>query len=383
MKRFILLLNHDDISLSGYLQHCLDRGEQFVKASSNIFTFTKKPKTNEWIAAVTYVSEDPDLKMKFQMEDYSALMKKKGWKVLHIGSPEDIFDSKRHVFLQTDDPDIPFPKTDPETAKKANKRERRSLVRCFVMLLLLLGFAILFLSHDPDVFLSSNHILFPCGAAIIFWFISLIYAIRGTVTVSQKKQCADGFRNFLLVDKAVLFCMLAVSGLVISMIIDLFQYPDTGRLVVNDEQRFTVYADQVPLKLEDLEIPAAGKFRSSRLTERSGLLMTSLVGSDQSFSDPAGVEDLSLLSYAVYKSGWAPGLGWVRERKGLQKLPLSEELAAKWHSEEVHTDGSHRIAAAYPGKLLTLSVSTEISKVDADKVLEILLPEVLENTGKQ
>jgi hypothetical protein len=381
MKRFILLLNHDDISLSGYLQHCMDRGEQFVKASSNIFTFTKKPKSNERIAAVTYVSEDPDLKMKFQMEDYSALMKKKGWKVLHIGSPEDIFDSKRHVFLQTEDPDIPFPKTDPETAKKANKRERRSLVRCFVMLLLLLGFGILFLSHDPDVFLSSNHILFPCGAAIIFWFISLIYAIRGTVTVSQKKQCANGFRNFLLVDKAVLFCMLAVTGLVISMIIDLFQYPDTGRLIVNDEQRFTVYADQVPLKLEDLEIPAVGKFRSSRLTKRSGLVMTSLVGSDQSFSDPTGVEDLSLLSYAVYQSEWAAGLGWVKERKGLQKLPFSDELATKWHADEVHTDGSHRMAVSYPGKLLILSVSTAIEDADPEIVLGKLLPEILQNNG--
>lgn len=381
MKRFILLLNHDDISLSAYLQHCLDRGEQFVKASSNIFTFTGKPKTNERIAAVTYVSEDPDLKMKFQMEDYSALMKKKGWRVLHIGSPEDIFDSKRHVFLQTDDPDVPFPTTDPEAAKKANKHEVRSLIRCFVMLLLLLGFGIIFLSHDPDVFLSSNHILLPCTAGIIFWFLSMIYSIRGAVTVSQKKQCADGFRNFLLVDKAVLFCMLAVSALVISMIIDLFQYPDTGRLVIDDERRFTVYSDPAPLKLENLDIPAEGKYRSSRLTKRSSLIMTSLVGNDQSFSDPNGIEELSLLSYAVYESGWAPGLGWVRERKGLQKLPISEELAVKWRGDEVHTDGSHRIAVSYPGKLLTLSVSTDIMDVDPERVLERLIPDVLENAG--
>ena len=101
MKRFILLLNHDDASLSAYLEECLRRGEQFVKASGNIFTFKKVPPSNDRIRVVTYVNEDPDLKMKFQMEDYSALMKKRGWKVLFIGGPEDIFDSKRHVFLQT------------------------------------------------------------------------------------------------------------------------------------------------------------------------------------------------------------------------------------------------------------------------------------------
>ena len=62
-----------------------------MKASSNIFTFRKCAPSDERIAVVTYVNEDPDLKMKFQMEDYSALMKKRGWKVLHIGSPEDVF----------------------------------------------------------------------------------------------------------------------------------------------------------------------------------------------------------------------------------------------------------------------------------------------------
>ena len=105
---------------------------------------------------VTYVNEDPDLKMKFQMEDYSALMKKRGWKVLHIGSPEDIFDSKRHVFLQTEETAIPEPVIDPSLGEKANKRETKSLIRCLTMLLLLAGFAIFFLGHDPDIFLSSR-----------------------------------------------------------------------------------------------------------------------------------------------------------------------------------------------------------------------------------
>ena len=109
--------------------------------------------------------------------------------------------------------------------------------------------------------------------------------------------------------------------------------------------------------------------------------MTSLVGSDQSFSDPTGVEDLSLLSYAVYQSEWAPGIGWVKERKGLQKLPISDELAAKWHGDEVHTDGSHRMAVSYPGKLLILSVSTAIEDVDPEIVLGKLLPEILQNNG--
>ena len=68
MKRFILLLNHDDISLSAYLQHCMDRGEQFVKASGNVFTFRKKAPENKRIAAVTYFNDDPDLKMKFQID---------------------------------------------------------------------------------------------------------------------------------------------------------------------------------------------------------------------------------------------------------------------------------------------------------------------------
>ena len=218
MKRFILLLNHDDISLSAYLQHCLARGEQFVKVSSNVFTFRKCAPSDERIAVVTYVNETPDLEMKFQLEDYSALMKKQGWRVLQVGGPEDIFDSKRHVFLQTDQSDIPFPDTDPEMAQKAQKRESRSLLRCFVMLLVLAGFTIFFFRRDPNLFLRSNFVMFLCAAAFLFWLFSLIWCIRGTIIVRKKSQSDNEFRNYLVVDQAVFFCMLSVAALIAALL---------------------------------------------------------------------------------------------------------------------------------------------------------------------
>ncbi|MBQ6504499.1 MAG: DUF2812 domain-containing protein [Flexilinea sp.] len=372
MHRFILLLNHDDISLSAYLKHCLANGEQFIKASSNIFTFRKCTPSDERIVAVTYINKDPNLKMKFQMEDYSALMKKRGWQVLYVGGPENIFDSKRHVFLQTEMTDIPDPEIDPELGVKARKREKRSLIRCLTMLLLLVGFTIFFLGHDPDIFLSSNHIFFPCTVAAVMGITSLVFCVMGGLAILRKAQCSDGFKHFLCVDKAVLFCMLSVFGLVAALALDLIRYPDKGRIIVSDEQRITIYHDDVPLKMEDLSIPVEGAYRSSRLTERNGLLMSGLYASDQSFSDGAGTGNSSMIFYSVFRSDWETGLKWVLEQKGINRFPLAEELNDDWHSDEVRTDGHHILFARYPGAILMFSTSTELADVDPDIVLDKL-----------
>ena len=374
MKKFILLLNHDDISLSAYLQHCMKRGERFVKASGNIFTFSKTEPSDDRIAAVTYANDDPDLKMKFQIEDYVLLMKKRGWTHLCTGAPEDIFDSKRHIFLQTDQKDIPFPNTSPDLAKKAGNRELRSCIRCFAMLLLLLGFAIFFVNHDFDVILSSAHIMIPCAAAIILWIASLVRAVRGAAALHRKTQFADGFRDYLAVDKAVLRCLFAVLCLFAALLMDLFFYPDTGETVVFGDRRITVYQDEIPLALEDLSIPAEGLFRSSRLTERSSALMSCMYGSDQSFSDANTSKDLSLLSYSLFRSNWQKSLEWVSQQKGANRYPVNEELAAAWHADEVHSDGHHRLFAAYPGAVLIFSTSADLPDLDPETVLEKLFP---------
>ena len=369
MKKFILLLNHDDISLSAYLRHCMENGERFVKASGNIFTFKKDYPSADRIVAVTYVNDDPDLKMKFQIEDYVQLMKKRGWKHLCTGAPEDIFDSKRHVFLQTDQADIPFPNTSPDLAKKANDHEVRSCIRCFAMLLLLLGFSIFFLNHDLDVFLSSMHILIPCVIAVLFWILSLVWNIRGAAVIKRKAQCADGFRSFLAVDKAVLFCLLSVACLFVSLLGDLLLFPNNSRIIVFGDQRITVYQDELPLKLEDISLPVDGMFRSSRLTKRSGPLMDSLYGSDQSFSDLNSTADLSLLSYSLFRSKWQKALEWIAVRKGASRYPLSEYLAEAWHADEVRSDGHFRLFAFYPDALLIFSASADLSEMEPDIVL--------------
>ena len=373
MNRFILLLNHDDVSLSAYLENCLQKGWQFVKASGNIFTFKKSAPSDDRIRVVTYVNEDPDLKMKFQMEDYSALMKKRGWKVLDIGKPEDIFDSKRHVFLQTDQPDAKEPVIDPELGAKAKRREKRSLIRCLAMLLLLLGFAIFFLGNDPDVFLSSNHIFFPGIAGFVFWLISLIYCFRGIAAEKNKNQCKNDFKNYLHVDKAVLHCMISIGALFAALLFDLFLYPDTGRIIVKGEKRIKVYQDVLPLTMDDLSIRKEGLYHSSRLTERNGILMRSLYASEQSFNSPDNIENLSLISYSVYRSAWKTGLDWVESKKGFRNLPVSEDLKIKWNSDSVHTDGVHRMSVRYPDKLLVFLTSTEISEIDISVVLDKLI----------
>ena len=373
MNRFILLLNHDDASLSAYLEHCLRKGEQFVKASGNLFTFKKSAPSDDRLRVVTYVNEDPDLKMKFQMEDYSALMKKRGWKVLNIGKPEDMFDSKRHVFLQTDQTDAQEPVIDPELGVKAKRREKRSLIRCLAMLLLLLGFAIFFLGHDPDVFLSSNHIFFPGIAVFIFWFISLFYCFRGIAAVKNKNQCKNDFKNYLHVDKAVLNCMISIGALFAALLFDLFLYPDTGRIIVDGEKRIKVYQEVLPLTMDDLRISKEGKYHSSRLTERNGLLMRSLYGSEQSFNSPDGTENLSLISYSVYCSDWKTALDWIESKKGFKNLPVNEDLRIKWNSDSVRTDGVHRMSVRFRDKLLVFLTSAEIPEIDFSVVLDKLI----------
>lgn len=371
MKRFILLLNHDDKSLTEYLQRCLEKGEKLEKVSGNIFTFQKEPYDNSRIAVVTYANDDPDLKMKFQIEDYSALMKKRGWRTLCVGGPEDIFDSKRHVFLITDQAEIPFPMTSTELARKANRREERSLIRCIAMLLLLLGFAIFFIHHDPDVLLASSHILISGAAAFVFCVASWIFCGKGVTRILRKDR--DFSENsFLNIDKAVFCCLAAIICILVGLLIDLYRYPDTGKTVLTGEQRFMVYNDDLPLTLEDLDLPVKGAFRSSRKTDRKSFLAESLTASDQSFSDPKGTDNLSLVSYTLIRCRWQPLLRWIAARKGMNRFPVTEDMNGIWHSSEVHSDQSHRLTALYPDSVLFLSSSGDISETDPEIVLEKL-----------
>ncbi len=374
MKRFILLLNHDDISLSAYLQYCLECGEHFIKASGNIFTFKKAGPSAERIGVVTYVNDDPDLKMKLQLEDYVYLMKKRGWQVISTGAPEDIFDSKRHVFLKTDQADLPLPNISQVLVKKANDHEVHSCIRCFAMLFLLLGFDIFLLNHDLDIFLSSSHILVPGVIAVVFWILSLVWNIRGGIAIKRKTQCDNGFRYYLAVDKAVLFCLLSVFCLFAALLADLWLFPDNSKITVFGEQRINIYQDDLPLTLEDLSIPAAGLFRSSRMTERNGFVMKSFYCMDQSFSDANTVKDLSFISYAVYQSNWQIGLYSVARQKGLNHYLIDDRLAEIWNCSGVYSDGIHRMIILYPRVVLTLSTSADIYAIDPDIVLDRLDP---------
>ena len=242
----------------------------------------------------------------------------------------------------------------------------------FAMLLILLGFAVFFLGHDLDVLLSSAHILLPCAAAAVLWVLSLISNIRGAAAIRGKTQSADGFRHYLAVDRAVLYCLLAVVFLLASLLLDVFLFPDTAKHTVFGDQRITVYQDSLPLTLKDLSIPVEGLFRSSRLTERNSFLMRSLYGSDQSFSDTVSSKDLSLISYSLFRSNWKQLLAWTAAQKGAYSYPVSEELAEAWHSTEVRTDGHHKLFAFYPDAVLVFAASAELSDVDPEIILQAL-----------
>ena len=157
------------------------------------------------------------------------------------------------------------------------------------------------------------------------------------------------------------------------VVFDLFLYPDTGRIIVRGEERIKVYQDVLPLTMDDLRIPIEGLYQSSRLTERNGILMKSLYASEQSFNSPESTENLSLISYSVYRSDWKAALDWVESKKGFQNLPVNEDLRIRWNSDSVRTDGVHRVSVRYPDKLLVFLTSAEISEIDLSVVLDKFL----------
>lgn len=215
---------------------------------------------------------------------------------------------------------------------------------------------------------------------MLFWIVSVVYCVRGVITVAGKTQCKNGFKNYLVVDKAVLFCMLSIGALFLSLIIDLFLFPDRSITIVNGEQRIRIYQDSLPLSMTDLDIPMTGKYHSSRLTERNGLLMQSLYGSDQSFTEPDGTKDLSLISYTVYRSKWAPALDWVESIKGYNKLPADDNLSLRWGSKDLHTDGSHRLSVRFPGVLFVFSASADINTIEPELIMEKLSIKIAANS---
>ena len=240
------------------------------------------------------------------------------------------------------------------------------------MLLLLLGFGVFFLHHDMDVILSSAHIFWPCAAGVLFWLASVVFTVISGITLAKKSQCANNFRNYLAVDRAVLCCLLVMVCLVSAFLLDLVKYPDHSNVIDWGDKRITVYHDKAPLKLEDLDIAVQGNFRSTRAIERSGFILSSLSVSDQSFSDPDSSRDLSMISYSIYRCSWKTGLDWVARQQGISRYPIAENLNELWQSAEVHSDGRNKVIALYPDAVLVFSVIPGLSEVDPSIILDKL-----------
>ena len=150
------------------------------------------------------------------------------------------------------------------------------------------------------------------------------------------------------------------------------KYPNHPNTILWGERRITVYHDKAPLRLEDLNLPIEGNFRSTRSVERNSFLLSSLSVSDQSFSDPDKAKDLSMISYSIYKSSWKTGLEWVAQQQGINRYPLADDLKELWQSDEVHSDGRNKVIAIYPDAVLVFSVIPGLDDVDPAVILEKL-----------
>lgn len=69
----------------------------------------------------------------------------------------------------------------------------------------------------------------------------------------------------------------------------------------------TLYSDEIPVGLDELEMDTSGAFRSSRFQSSGSLISSYGYGSDESIDDEA--ELVSYVGYHLFSSKW----GWLRD----------------------------------------------------------------------
>lgn len=225
---FMLLAVHTDREFTAWLQRHAEAGWWLQENRGNTFVFLKKPYAGKRICS--YTVNSPALGVSAEDVFYDELdgLRKKGWRLLVMGTPEKFTDRTRHAFLaETPREDLPHPEiplSDPAGQAALLRAALRKALSTLALCLLYAAVIIFCMIFRPAMLgglpgtvylILTAAVMLPC----IYFSVraALLYAkaVRdpGTDTAEQ---------DFQSLDRAVVLSMAMLAVLAAYLILDLF-----------------------------------------------------------------------------------------------------------------------------------------------------------------
>ena len=224
---FILLAVHTDKEFTHWLQRHAEEGWKLKENKGNTFVFIKKPYDGRRICSYTVHSDVLGVSAEDAFYDLQDDLRKSGWRLLTMGTPESFTDKTRHAFLVgTPHEDLPHPElplSNPEGQLKLLRGALKKAVSTMALCLLYAAVLIYFIAFRPALLLSGiPGKVFLIGTAIVL--LPCLYFSVKAASLYAKAVRDPAFdttsKDFQCLDKAVILSFIMLMILAAYLILD-------------------------------------------------------------------------------------------------------------------------------------------------------------------
>ena len=225
---FMLLAVHTDREFTSWLQQHAEEGWWLKENRGNTFVFIRKPYAGKRICSYTVRSDVLGVSAEDAFYDRLDDLRKKGWRLLVMGTPENFTDRSRHVFLaeapREDSPNPEIPLSEPEGQLQLLRAALRKALSTLALCLLYAAALIFFALSRPGLYFSGvPGTIFLALTALVF-LPCVYFSVKAALFYAKALRDPDfdsSAGDFRCLDKAVVLSFIMLALLAVYMIVDL------------------------------------------------------------------------------------------------------------------------------------------------------------------
>lgn len=306
---FFQVTRHTDSEITSFLNQKAKEGLFLKNVRGNRFVFEEREYDQTRLCSYTFYAKGHELSTEMQTREELVYLRSKGWDCICIGGPENIKDSRRHLYLYEEIKGSDTFPLDPRSEKRAELRGKFKAISN-VILCLVYAFALYFLFSTSLVKVVTNTLYFictvlfslSCGICLVLSITSLIKAFLPF----KKKEYSS------LIDVSTLMTFIMLVVFAIFLFLDSLYGNNksvTERIKVGSST-YKLYKDEIPVDLSSLYADTSGSYRTTKKEESSSFLGSYQYCFDESFGvsegetvyDASYQKKVSFISYTIFKS---------------------------------------------------------------------------------
>lgn len=322
MVRKFLIKYHTDAEITAFLQKNAQEGYCLTGVKGNDFNFEKRTFDGRRLCALTLYRTGSEFSTELQIREKLTEIRKNGWDCICIGKPENLKDSRRHVYLIEEKNGSFLPVSDERSEKRPQIRGKfKSISNLLLCALYVSALVFLFSTSLIKVVTNNLYIVF----AAVF---TLLLTVCGVLCLAAFINCFFIGKKNRILDISTQITAYALILFALFLAADSFLH-DRGKSerIKIGTSVYHLYSDDIPVRLENLGADTSGKYRTSRYISSESFVAGEIYCFDESFGvqegstvyDNSQKTGVSFISYTVFTSKSA----FLRDTVASQVIPHS------------------------------------------------------------